>query len=128
MTNFAFSGLSISNLKTAHPLLQKLFMEALPTSPYDFSITEGLRTVERQKYLFDAGKSKTMNSRHLSGKAIDIAVFVNGKLTWDFDKYKEVAAHVKAVAASLQIPIVWGGDWVSFKDGPHFELDRKSYP
>jgi peptidoglycan L-alanyl-D-glutamate endopeptidase CwlK len=59
---------------------------------------------------------------------VDIAVFINGKLTWEFDKYKQVADHIKQVANELNIPIVWGGDWKSFKDGPHFELNKKEYP
>lgn len=104
-----------------------VFKEAITTSPHDFSITEGVRSHARQKELVAAGKSKTMNSRHLTGHAVDIAVFVDGKLTWDFDKYKEVAEHVKAVSVLWDVPLVWGGDWETFKDGPHFELDRKHY-
>ena len=125
---YSFSPKSLERLSTVHPLLQRLFKGAIETSPYDFSITEGIRSVERQRYLVDTGKSTTMNSRHLSGKAVDIAVFIDGKVTWDFDKYKEVARHIKDTAHVMNIPIAWGGDWVSFKDGPHFELDRKAYP
>jgi peptidoglycan L-alanyl-D-glutamate endopeptidase CwlK len=69
-----------------------------------------------------------MNSRHLKGNAVDIAVFVDGKLTWDFKYYKQVSEHIKATAKLLDIPIIWGGDWKSFIDGPHYELDRRYYP
>ena len=105
----------------------KVMEEAIKESPLDFSITEGVRTLERQKELFEAGKSQTMNSRHLKGFAVDIAVLVDGKITWEFSKYQIVADHIKKVAKNLNIPIVWGGDWVSFKDGPHFELHRSKY-
>ena len=105
----------------------KVMQEAIKESPLDFGITEGLRTLERQKELFEAGKSQTMNSRHLKGFAVDIAVFEDDKLTWEFPKYQIVADHIKKVAKDLGIPIVWGGDWVSFKDGPHFELNRSKY-
>ena len=105
----------------------KVMEEAIKESPLDFSITEGVRTLERQKELFEAGKSQTMNSRHLKGFAVDIAVFIEGKITWEFSKYQIVADHIKKVAKDLGIPIVWGGDWVSFKDGPHFELHRSKY-
>jgi peptidoglycan L-alanyl-D-glutamate endopeptidase CwlK len=105
----------------------KVIEEAIKESPLDFSITEGLRTKERQKVLFDAGKSMTMNSRHITGKAVDIAVLVDGKVTWEFPKYHLVADHIKKIAKDMKIDIVWGGDWQSFRDGPHFELHRSVY-
>ena len=105
----------------------KVMQEAIKESPLDFSITEGVRTLERQKELFEAGKSQTMNSRHLKGFAVDIAVLIDGKLNWDFPNYKLVADHIKKVAEKLDVPIQWGGDWISFKDGPHFELHRSKY-
>ena len=125
---FSFGAKSSEKLAQVHPDLQRVFNEAIKNSPLDFSITEGLRTKERQKELFSAGKSQTMNSRHLTGKAVDIAVLVDGKITWDFSKYQVVADHIKKAAKELKIDIVWGGDWQSFKDGPHFELHRSVYP
>jgi peptidoglycan L-alanyl-D-glutamate endopeptidase CwlK len=95
---YKFGTKSTERLSTVHPDLQKLFKAAISTSPYDFSITEGVRTIERQKELVEAGKSTTMNSRHLKGNAVDIAVFVDGKLTWDFKYYKQVSEHIKATA------------------------------
>lgn len=122
MAKWKFGERSEKRLAGVHPALQKLMRLALEESPYDFSITEGLRTLELQKIYFENGKSKTMESKHLRGLAVDIAVLVDGKVTWDLDYYKIVAAHIKKVAASLNISIVWGGDWRSFIDGPHFEL------
>lgn len=124
---YKFGAKSLEKLSTVHPDLQRLFKEVITNSPYDFSITEGVRSLERQKELYDAKKSTTMNSRHLTGKAVDIAVIVDGKITWDIRTYKAVADHIKAIAKLMQIPIVWGGDWKSFVDGPHFELDKKVY-
>lgn len=124
---FSFGNRSKERLKGVHPDLVKVIEEAIKESPLDFSITEGLRTKERQQELFSSGKSQTMNSRHLTGKAVDIAVLVDGKITWDFPKYQIVADHVKKVAKELEIDIVWGGDWVSFRDGPHYELHRSKY-
>ena len=125
---FALGTKSKERLQGVHPDLVKVLEEAIKESPLDFSITEGLRTKERQKALFDAGKSQTMNSRHLTGKAVDIAVIKDGEVTWDFKYYQLVADHIKKVAKELKIDIVWGGDWQSFKDGPHFELHRSVYP
>ena len=124
---YSFGSKSKERLKGVHPDMVKIMEEAIKESPLDFSITEGVRTLERQKELFEAGKSQTMNSRHLKGFAVDIAVLVDGKITWEFSKYQIVADHIKKVAKDLGIPIVWGGDWISFKDGPHFELHRSKY-
>jgi peptidoglycan L-alanyl-D-glutamate endopeptidase CwlK len=125
---FSFGNKSKERLSGVHPDLVKVIEEAIKESPLDFSITEGLRTKERQQELFSAGKSQTMNSRHLTGKAVDIAVIKDGTVTWDFSQYQIVADHIKGVATKLGIPLVWGGDWVSFRDGPHFELNKSKYP
>jgi peptidoglycan L-alanyl-D-glutamate endopeptidase CwlK len=125
---FSLSQRSKDRLKGVHPDLVKVIEEAIKESPLDFSISEGLRTKERQKVLFDSGKSQTMNSRHITGHAIDFAVLKDGEVTWDFKYYQLVADHIKKVAKELNVPITWGGDWVSFKDGPHVELNRSKYP
>ena len=124
---FALSQRSKDRLKGVHPDLVKVIEEAIKESPLDFSISEGLRTKERQKVLFDSGKSQTMNSRHITGHAIDFAVIKDGEVTWDFKYYQLVADHIKEVAKALDVPIVWGGDWKSFRDGPHIELNRSKY-
>ena len=125
---FSFGPKSKERLSGVHPDLVRVIEEAIKESPYDFSITQGLRTLEQQQALFNAGKSKTLRSRHLTGHAVDIAVIDNGTVTWDFDKYKVVADHIKAVAKLNDVPINWGGDWITFKDGPHFELNKGKYP
>lgn len=122
MSKWSFGQRSREKLVGVHPSLQILMKAALEESPYDFAITEGVRSLETQKVLFESGKSRTMNSKHLKGHAVDIAVLVDGKVTWDFAYYKAVADHVKKVSAELNMPITWGGDWKSFLDGPHFEM------
>lgn len=99
-----------------------------------FTITEGLRTKERQAKLVEAGASKTMNSRHLTGHAVDVAAMIDfdgdGDLDirWDWPLYFRIAGHMKDAAFALKIPLTWGGDWSSLKDGPHFELPHREYP
>lgn len=115
-------------LKGVHPDLVALVEMAKTLSPIDFIVTEGLRTKARQAQLVAAGASKTQNSRHLTGHAVDIAALVNGQVRWDWPLYPRIAAAFKAAAARKGTPIVWGGDWKSLRDGPHFELDRKRYP
>lgn len=124
---FVFGKQSEKNLTGVHPTLQRITRRALELSPIDFKITEGLRTFERQRELFNAGKSKTMNSRHLRGYAVDFAAMPAGVVSWEFKHYRTIADAFKTAAEELNVPIVWGGDWQSFKDGPHIELDRNRY-
>ena len=115
---------STDNLVGVKAPLVALFNEAIKYSPFDFIITDGVRTLAEQTLYFKTGKSKTMKSKHLTGDAVDIACFdENGKITWDSKYYKKVATHVKSIAKKQGIAIVYGGDWVSFKDYPHFQLD-----
>ena len=124
---YSFSQRSKDRLKGVHPDLVKVMEEAIKESPLDFGITEGLRTLERQKELFESGKSQTMNSRHLRGLAVDIAIFIDGTANWDLKNYRIVTDHIKTVSKKLGIPIQCGIDWVSFVDGPHIELHRSKY-
>lgn len=124
---YNFGKTSLEKLSTVHPDLQKLFKEVITNSPYDFSITEGVRSLERQKELVAQKKSTTMHSRHLTGHAVDIAVIVDGKISWDIRVYKDVTDHIKNIAKLMNISIVCGIDWKSFVDGPHIELDRTKY-
>lgn len=125
-----FGNVSESNLKGVHPHLVRVLRKALTMLPedLDFRVTEGLRTVARQRELLRKGLTRTMNSRHLTGHAVDVFVLVKGVGTWDFKHYKRLAAVIKQAAKLEKVPIVWGGDWITFKDGPHFELNRKVYP
>jgi peptidoglycan L-alanyl-D-glutamate endopeptidase CwlK len=101
-----------------------------------FIVTEGVRTRARQAELVAIGASRTMNSRHLTGHAVDLAYWLDdgdgaveqGEIRWDWPLYEQLGAAMKAAAKEIGVPIVWGGDWTSFRDGPHFELDRKAYP
>jgi peptidoglycan L-alanyl-D-glutamate endopeptidase CwlK len=125
---FAFGARSRARLTGVHPDLVRVVELALTYSPHDFTITEGLRSVARQRELKAAGASQTMNSRHITGHAIDFAVLVGGKVRWDWPLYGQVAVAFKRAAKELNVPIIWGGDWKSLRDGPHVELDRKRYP
>jgi hypothetical protein len=123
-----FGERSEKNLVGVHPDLVKVMRLAIERTTVDFGITEGLRTKERQKELFDQKKSRTMNSRHLTGHAVDVMAYVDGKGSWIWGLYEVINKTVQDAADELNIPIVWGGSWASFRDGPHFELDREFYP
>ena len=119
---------TVANLVGLHPDLVKLVEQTLIKYPDYFVVTEGLRTLERQKELFKAGATTTLQSRHLTGHAFDVAALVNGEIRWDWPLYKRIADAIKSIAQQLDIGIQWGGDWKTFKDGPHFQLDPKRYP
>lgn len=125
---FKFSQRSIDNLVGVHPDLVRVVKRAIQISPVDFLITEGRRTEERQRKLVAAGASKTMNSRHITGHAIDFAAWIDGGIRWDWPLYAKIAGAFKVASRELKVPIEWGGDWRSFKDGPHIQLPNKEYP
>jgi peptidoglycan LD-endopeptidase CwlK len=117
---------SIQRMAGVDQRLQAVIGAAAAICPLTFIVTEGLRSNERQKMLFAAGKTQTMHSEHLKGRAVDVCVLIDGKADWTWANYVTVSKAVKAAAQQLLIPVEWGGDWVTFKDGPHFQLMKGS--
>ncbi len=125
--SYHFSKKSLDRMKGVHPDLVKVMKLAISRSPIDFTVLEGLRTKERQQELVAKGASKTMNSRHLTGHAIDVAPLLNGQVSWDWPLYHQLAPVIKEAAEELAVDIEWGGDWSTFKDGPHWQLSWNTY-
>lgn len=121
---YRFSKRSYKKMAGVRPELIAVATLALSRSSIDFGVTEGVRTTNRQRKLVRAGASKTMNSRHLTGEALDIAAYVDGSIRWDWPLYEQLAIEFKQAATDLGISITWGGDWPTFRDGPHYELSR----
>lgn len=119
---------SHERLKGVHPELIKVVLRAHQLSAVNFIVTEGVRTEARQRVLYLQGASTTMRSRHLTGHAVDLAAKMGNEVRWDWPLYYKIADAMKQAAEEYGVSIVWGGDWKVFKDGPHFELDRKVYP
>lgn len=118
---------SLKSLTGVHPDLVRVVRRAAALTPIDFVVTEGLRTLARQRQLVAAGASKTLKSRHITGHAVDLAAVVAGKVRWDWPLYAKLATAMKAAAAQEGVKLEWGGDW-KFKDGPHFQLPFQGYP
>ena len=125
---FKLSDRSIRKLEGVHNDLIKVIKRAIEITEVDFAVTEGLRAKKRQEELVKAGASKTMKSRHLTGHAVDLAAVVGSEIRWDWPLYPKIANAIKKAAYELDVPIEWGGDWKTFKDGPHFQLTWKDYP
>lgn len=123
MTKYKFSKRSLSNIEGIDYRLIILLGLMLDHSPFDFTVTEGLRTKERQAQLVKEGKSKTMNSKHIIGSAFDIAIIdEKGNITWDLKYYKEFAEVIKKLAKRLGFDIECGADWGW--DGPHIQINN----
>ena len=125
---FTLTPTDLAKLKGVDPKLVKVIVEAAKTARTPFRVLEGLRTAAKQAEYFRAGtsmKNGTTNmSNHQLGKAVDIVPLVNGKVvTRSWTPFYPMADNIKATAKYLGIKVTWGGDWKSFKDGPHFEID-----
>lgn len=152
MAKFVLSERSKSRLVGVHPDLIRVVSHAINITPVDFTVTEGLRTAARQKQLVAAGASLTMNSRHITGHAVDLAAMVGREVRWDFGLYIQIAEAMRDAARAENVPIVWGASWMLLNnlddvagsvaqytarkkkeggrplvDGPHFELWREVY-
>ncbi len=121
-----FSKRSLGRLETCNPSLQYLFKEIVKN--FDCTIIEGKRSLAEQKELLEEGATKTLNSRHLSGNAVDVAPYpVDFE---DRDRFHYFGGFVLGTAKQLGIDVIWGGDWDndtktkdnSFDDLVHFEL------
>lgn len=123
---FKFGARSESRLVGVHPDLVRVVRRALELSTVDFSVSEGLRTRERQAELFKAGKSKTMNSRHITGHAVDLYPVTKAGADWVAADFAPVVVAMKAAAKELGIPLIHGADWGW--DHPHHELNKAIYP
>lgn len=129
--------LSLSSEKKlvgVHPDLVKIVRQAALDTDLDFIVTEGVRTAARQAELYAAGASKLKTGgRHqigddAFGHAVDLAAMIGTEARWDWPLYSRLANTMKGAAAKLDIPLEWGGDWRTFKDGPHFQLPQGKYP
>ena len=94
----------------------------------DVTIIEGLRTQERQNELVANGASKTKYSKHIQGKAVDLAPY---PIDWeDRERFHYMGGMIRGIAHQLNVPVRWGGDWDgdgeikdnSFDDLVHIEI------
>ena len=142
---FVLGKRSLDNLNNVNTDLVRVVKRAIEITEIDFAVIEGLRTKERQRELVRKGASKTMDSRHLTGHAVDIVPLVDGKISWNFNYYYPLAKAMAQASTELGVNVRWGGAWTNirnkkgtpqqwvqeyyngggkFQDGPHFEIPR----
>lgn len=142
-----------ARLQGVHLDLVRVVDRAAAICSVPFIITEGLRTPARQRELVKAGASQTLNSRHITGHAVDVAALVGTEVRWDFGLYLQIADAFKRAAIGEGVRVVWGAFWGPLNDtaslsaaideytrrcrqrgrrplidGPHYELERRTYP
>ncbi len=155
MSNFKLGAKSLKELTGVKADLVAVVKRAIELTVQDFSVHDGIRTFKEQQKLVQSGASKTLKSRHITGHAVDLVPYVNGKLRWEWDPIYKIADAVKTAANELDVPIRWGGAWdilltenddlpedmvvdyvnrrqsngkKAFLDGPHYELPKSEYP
>ena len=148
--SFKLSVRSLSKLSGVDPSLIAVVERAIELTKVDFGVIYGMRTEDEQKKLVAAGKSQTMKSKHLVGRAVDLMAYVDGKGCWELNVYDDLCDAMKVAAEELGVAIKWGAAWSEgdirtypgtaedammkyvdlrrsqsrrpFIDGPHFEL------
>lgn len=154
MSGFRLGTSSRNRLKGVHADLVAVVERAIQLTEVDFTVSEGRRTLDRQRQLVAKGASQTLRSRHLTGHAVDLVALLDGQVRWDWPLYDKIAEAMHAASAELGIPVEWGAAWgrplkdwpsseaahedyVAFKrrqgkrpflDGPHFQLTWRDYP
>lgn len=155
MSEFTLSRRSLGELSGVHEDLAAIVRRAIKISSVDFAVHDGIRSRAEQRALVASGASRTMDSRHLTGHAVDLVPYVNHKLRWEWEPIYTIAAAMQICANQAEVPLRWGGVWdrglndldtdvetavsmyvdrrramgrKAFIDGPHFELPRDDYP
>ena len=154
MSDFKLGNESLKELEGVHPDLVAIVKRAIEITVQDFSVHDGIRTLDEQRQLVARGASKTLNSRHITGHAVDLVPYISGKLRWEWDPIYDIAEAVRMAARERDVPIRWGGAWdvvlteaddspedlvadyvarrkragkKAFIDGPHYELPKQFY-
>lgn len=115
--SYQLSRKSISRMAGIHPDLDAVIRLAIQLTPIDFGVSEGVRSIERQRELVQAKASRTMRSRHLPqephghAEAVDLYAYVAGAARWELALYEQIADACRDAALSLGVSITWGGSW-----------------
>lgn len=108
---FKLSERSLKNLEGVNPDLQEVVKKAIELTTVDFAVTEGLRTVEKQKELVASGASQTMDSKHLTGDAVDVVAYLGSRISWEITLYDDIATAIRKAAKDQGVGIRWGAAW-----------------
>lgn len=121
---FQLSALSLKRLEGVDQRLVSVVKLAIQITEVDFTVVEGVRSMARQRILYAEHKTETLNSRHITGHAVDLAPWVHNQISWAWGDFNRLAPFILKAARDLDIPIEWGGNWTPphMKDGPHWQI------
>lgn len=124
---YRLSILSLQRLDQVKPNLVMVIEKAINLSSVDFGVLQGLRTLEEQRENVRKGASQTMNSKHLTGDAVDLVAYAGGKISWDDSLYCFIAEAVRDASVQLGVKIRWGGCWGILEEGKSPLKQAKEY-
>lgn len=117
---YRLGAASRRELTGVHRDLVRVVERAIEITPQDFTVHDGIRTIEEQRRHVAAGNSKTMKSKHLAGLAVDLVPWIEGKPRWWWPQIFRIAAAMHTSACDLGVTIRWGVVW----DRPLNDLAR----
>lgn len=108
---FMFGTRSEENLQGVDPRLVRCARRAIATTAVDFTVFEGLRTIERQRELVRNGVSRKLDSYHLTGHALDLVPWIAGRAQWQAPACIQIAVAMRQAAVEFGVPVTWGAVW-----------------
>lgn len=109
--SFQLSSRSLSKLEGVNPELVEVVKDAIRITKVDFGVTYGLRTLEEQKRLVAEGRSQTMKSKHLEGRAVDLVAYFGSDISWELNVYDDICDAMAEAARNQGVAIKWGAAW-----------------
>ena len=108
---FKLSQRSLDKMKGVDSTLVEVVKEAIGLTKVDFGVTFGLRTLEQQKELYDSGRSQTMKSKHLDGRAVDLVAYFGSDVSWELNVYDDICDAMAEAARRNTLALKWGAAW-----------------
>ena len=108
---FSLSSRSLKKLEGVDDTLVEVVKEAINLTKVDFGVTFGMRTLEEQQKLYDSGRSQTMKSKHLDGRAVDLVAYFGSDISWELNVYDDICDAMAEAARRNSVAIKWGAAW-----------------
>ena len=109
--SFSLSSRSLKKLEGIDETLIEVVKEAIQLTKVDFGVTFGMRTLEEQQKLFDSGRSQTMKSKHLEGRAVDLVAYFGSDISWELNIYDDICDAMAEAARRNTLALKWGAAW-----------------